>query len=110
MLDLMLLTLDLNIYNMFNLTLLTLVGCYIMTLIKPFTVSSGLAVDWKMVIILLQGKSSALVCLSVYLLYIPSYLTRQRLKLLNTVSSTDAEGGSWKSSHMCNCVYSIKMS
>ena len=49
----MLLTLDLNIYNMLNLTLLTLVGCYIMTLIKPFTVSSGLAVDWKMVIILL---------------------------------------------------------
>ena len=39
-------------YNMLNLTLLTLVGCYIITLIKPFTVSSGLAVDWKMVIIL----------------------------------------------------------
>ena len=38
---------------MLNLTLLTLVGCYIIALIKQFTVSSGLAVDWKMVIILL---------------------------------------------------------
>ena len=52
---------------MLNLTLLTLVGCYIITLIKPFTVSSGLAVDWKMVIILLWRSRVEHVCRVVYL-------------------------------------------